>query len=203
MYSKKALDSDRAAAFLDLDVRQQSQFPESEGWRLPDEMNFSEIIIRVEDSAATGSDGVSSSACKACPLLSSKVLVNCVSDLASEQPAGDLAGFNRQLVCFAPGGIDVSGGTACTRPVENLRTILGSNSDSKLLAGAVSHMLVSPTLKVFPEIQRGFCKGRHLSLNIVGLDLYMHEFDCKSERRCRTFSPEMRLTLSPEKRRKL
>ena len=84
VYSKKAFDSDKAAKSLVLYVMQQSHLFDFEELTLPDEEHLFETIMRVKDAAA-GPDGVSYSAYKACPLLSSEVLVNCVSDLASEQ----------------------------------------------------------------------------------------------------------------------
>ena len=82
---------------------------------------------------------------------------------------------------FAPQGVALSDGSTCVRPVENLRNIYGGSSDSKLIAGAVSHKMVAPTLKITPAMQRGFCKGGQLSLNTVDLDLYMRVFNCKYE----------------------
>ena len=66
---------------------------------------------------------------------------------------------------------------AVIRTPNNLRTPFGSNCDSKLIAGTISYKLVDPTLKVTPQNQRGFCKGRQLSLNTVDLDLFMRLFN--------------------------
>ena len=40
----------------------------------------------------------------------------------------------------------------------------------------VASVLTPPTLAVTPAIQRGFCRGRQLSLNVVDLDSFMRAF---------------------------
>ena len=61
VYATKAFESDKAAKFVDLYVRQQSHIFDSEELTLPDEEDFSETIMRVKDSAARP-DGVTYSA---------------------------------------------------------------------------------------------------------------------------------------------
>ena len=61
--------------------------------------------------------------------------------------------------------------TAVIRSPSNLRTIFGSNADSKIISGAVA-----TTLKVTPSSQRGFCRRRQLSVNIVDVDIVMRVF---------------------------
>ena len=79
--------------------------------------------------------------------------------------------MNAQLVRFAFEGAAECDSTPCTRTPNNLRTILGSNVDSELIASAVSHNFFEPTLEVTPPSQRAFCRGRQLCSNIVDLDV--------------------------------
>ena len=87
--------------------------------------------------------------------------------------------YNEQLLWFAPKGVSDEDSVAVVRIPNNLRTIFGSNCDSKLCSGTVAFKFVPPTLKCTPMNQRGFSKGRQLSLNIVDLDLFMRIFNCK------------------------
>ena len=94
----------------------------------------------------------------------------------SEEPT-HLEGFNEQLVWFAFKGVCSEDDIAAYREASQLRTIFGSNCDAKIIAGAVAMKLTPATLALTPVEQRGFCRGRQLSLNIVDLDSYMRAFN--------------------------
>ena len=66
---------------------------------------------------------------------------------------------------------------AVYRAPDKLRTIFGSNTDSKIFNSAIAYKFSPPTMKVTPGMQRGFCKGRQLSLNIVDLDTYSRVYN--------------------------
>ena len=55
------------------------------------------------------------------------------------------------------------------------------NVDSKLVASAVSHKLVDPTVQINPPSQRSFCIGRQRCSIVVDLDVYMCVFDNRSD----------------------
>ena len=76
VYLRQAHDTDKAAKFLGLYVRQQSHLFDFEDMMLPDEDDVFDTIMGVKDSAA-GRDGVSCSAYRACPVLFRMVFVNC------------------------------------------------------------------------------------------------------------------------------
>ena len=78
---------------------------------------------------------------------------------------------------FAPKGSLDSDKVAVIRSPDDLRTDFGSSCDAKLIAGSIGHKMLPATLKVTPMNQRGFCKGRQISLNIVDLDLFMRVFN--------------------------
>ena len=63
------------------------------------------------------------------------------------------------------------------REPSKLRTIFGSNADSKFISGTFGYKLVPGMLDVTPSMQRGFCRGRQLAHNIVDLDSYMRVFN--------------------------
>ena len=71
---------------------------------------------------------------------------------------------------------------AVLRTPDNLRTIFGSNADAKLISAGVSDSIVDATLELTPAAQRGFCRGRQLSLNVVDLDTYSRAFNIFADR---------------------
>ena len=91
-------------------------------------------IAKVKDSAC-GPDGIPFSAYKASPVTSAKVMAATTEDLKRGRPKSDLMSLNKQLVWFAPKGSSEQDHTALIRSPNNLRTIFGSNSDSKIIAG--------------------------------------------------------------------
>ena len=68
------------------------------------------------------------------------------------------------------------------RTPDNLRTIFGSNEGAKLISAGVSDSIVDATLELTPAAQRGFCRGRQLSLNVVDLDTYSRAFNICADR---------------------
>lgn len=103
--------------------------------------------------SARGEDGVSYAACKANSSLSVKVLHNCFSDLASSYPLTDLIAFNKQIVWFAPKGASEDDRVA-------VMPIFGRKCVSEIDSGIIFENLANPTLKVTPQNQMGFGKGR-------------------------------------------
>ena len=119
MYSKQSSNADKAAKFLGICVRQQFHPFDLERSGCTTEEGFVGTIRRVKDWAH-GPDGIPHSAHKVCEDLPSKVLVNSVSDLTTEQPSSNFVVFNNQLVRFAPEGVVEPDGTTCTRRVHSL-----------------------------------------------------------------------------------
>jgi len=141
------------------------------------------IIKKVKDSA-TGTNGIPYSAYAACLETSAQILEN-TTELFGEEPEpgpckGECYDFlksNRQLVWFAPKGELDDDSVAVLRTPDNLRTIFGSNADVKLISAGVSDSIVEATLELTPAAQRGFCRGRQLSLNVVDLDTFSRAFN--------------------------
>ena len=126
--------------------------------------------IQVVRNGAPGPNGIPYAAYRACPELSATVFSKAYSDLSSQSPQSNLSVFNESLVWFAPKGVVEGEGSSVVRSPANLRTIFRSICDSKLICGTVSNNITSATLDVTPDLQRGFCRGRQLSLNVVDLD---------------------------------
>ena len=78
-----------------------------------------------------------------------------------------------QFVWCPPKGELQEDATALVRTAGNIRTVFGGNADSKLIAAGIADAITSPTLDITPPNQRGFCRGRQLSLNVVDIDAYM------------------------------
>ena len=87
-----------------------------------------------------------------------------------------------QLVWFAQKGELDDDSVAVLRKPVNLRTIFGSNADAKLIFAGVSDSIVDATLELTPAAQRGFCRGRQLSLNVVDSDTYSKAFNICADR---------------------
>ena len=85
--------------------------------------------------------------------------------------------YNEQLIWFALKGVCADDDIAAYREASQLRTIFGSNCDAKITAGAIASKITPPTLALTPPEQRGFCRGRQLSLNAVDLDTFMRAFN--------------------------
>ena len=85
--------------------------------------------------------------------------------------------FNKQIVWFAPKGTHSDDQKQVIRTPDKLRTIFGSNSDSKTVSGTIGCRIQAATLEVTPACQRGFCYGRQLGLNTVDLEAYMRAFN--------------------------
>ena len=65
----------------------------------------------------------------------------------------DLERFNMQFVWFPPKGELEEDLTALIRTAGTLRTLFGSNSDSKLIAGGISDSITPATLAITPDCQ--------------------------------------------------
>ncbi len=103
-------------------------------------------------------------------VVSASVFANHTAYMSSCVRPSGLEAFNTQLVWFAPKGIQDEDKHVVYREPHQLRTIFRSNKDSKIVSRALSYKLTPPTLQVTSHIQRGFCRGRQLSLNLVDLD---------------------------------
>ena len=176
--SQKPADFERANKFKDLHATRNTHLSELSNLELPSEDDFLEMIMKAKHSAC-GEDGVHYGAYKVNSFLSVAVLYNSFGDLASGSPSTDLTASKTQLDRFAPKVASGDDRVAVIRTPNDLRTIFGSKCDSKFTSGTILHKLVNPTLQVTPQNQRGFCKGRQLSLNTVDLDLFMRLFNCK------------------------
>ena len=176
VYSKKFGDMEKAADLLNVYNRQQGHLFTFSSMTFPDEQDYSNRIGKVKDSAA-GPDGIPYSAYRADKTLSGGVLYKAARDLSREDPKSNLLELNKQLVWFAPKGASDPSELAVYRTPDKLRTIFGSNSDIKLIAGTSAEKLVPGMLALTPGAQRGFCRGRQLSLNIVDLDSFSRAFN--------------------------
>ena len=183
VYAKKECDTDAAHKMLKVYLRRISpdHLVSFRGCTLPDAEDFAGTIKHARHSAA-GPDGIPYAAFQATPEVSARVLANTSASMATEQRPAGLDDFNKQLVWFAPKGSFDGDKKAVFRKPQQLRTIFGSNSSSKLVASAVAYKLTPPTLAITPSIQRGFCKGRQLALNVVDLDSYMRVFNSMHSR---------------------
>ena len=110
-------------------------------------------IKKVKDSAC-GPDGLPYSAYSVDLELSGQVLENTSNSFAEEidENLSDLTLFNRQLVWFAPKGEVDEDSVAVLRTPENLRTIFGSNADSKLISGGISYAITEAALAITPPV---------------------------------------------------
>ena len=129
----------------------------------------------MEDSAV-GPDGIPHSAYSAIVDLSAQILQNTTEHFARDDDIEGLEIFNKQFVRFAPKGEVDEVSIAVVRTAGNLRTIFGSNTDSKYIASGIADVLSCPTFAITPCSQRGFCQRRQLSLNVVDIDSYMRTF---------------------------
>ena len=136
---------------------------------MPDKEVYCNIIKRVKDSA-TGPDGIPYSAYGACLETSGVILANTSTYFSEAEAVPDMLEFNKQFVWFPPKGELEEDSTALIRTAATVRTVFGSNSDSKLIASGISDSVTSATLAITPINQRGFCRGRQLSLNVVDID---------------------------------
>ena len=80
---------------------------------------------------------------------------------------------NYRIICLsacecsnAPKGVQDDDAKAIYRGPDQLRTIFGGNTDNKVLSGTIGNMFAPATLALTPDVQRGFCRGRQLALNI-------------------------------------
>ncbi len=97
--------------------------------------------------------------------------------MPTSQKPSRLSEFNEQLLWFALKGVCDEDDIAAYRTPGQLRTIFGSNTDCTTIAAGIAAKLVPPTLALTPFIQRGFCKGRQLGLNVVDFDSYMRAYN--------------------------
>ena len=173
IYEKKPIDLTAANTLLGLYSRKRKELIRSfRSCTLPDREVYTEIIKRVKDSAC-GPDGIPYSAYGACLATSGIILENTTGYFSSAEDIAGLDKFNMQFVWFPPKGELEEDSTALIRTAGNLRTVFGGNADSKLIASGIADSITSATLAITPANQRGFCRGRQLSLNVVDIDAYM------------------------------
>ena len=123
-----------------------------------------------------GRNGKPYSAYKANVDYSSLVFAAQAKSMATEVEPKRLMELNEQFVWFAPKGEQEADDTIVLRDVSDLRTIFGSNADLKIIASGVRESIQQTTLAVTPSVQRGFCRGRQLALNVVDADSFMRAF---------------------------
>jgi len=173
IYEKKPIDLHAANTLLEIYGRRHNALiKDFRSCTLPSREVFGSIIKRVKDSAV-GPDGIPYSAYSANIETSSIILEKTTEFFATEEQVSGLDVFNKQFVWFPPKGELDEDSIAIIRTAGNLRTIFGSNSDSKLIASGISDAISTATFAITPNVQRGFCRGRQLSLNVVDIDAYM------------------------------
>ena len=118
---------------------------------LPNREVFAKISKEVKDSAV-GPDGIPHSAYPANFDTSALILERTAEFFASEEDIQGLDVFNRQFVWFPPKGEVDEDSVAIIRTAGNLRTIFGSNSDSKLIASGIADAI---SFAITPQVQMG------------------------------------------------
>ena len=177
VYQPKAFDAAAARDFLGVYVRRQGHLFEFADAELPDQEAIQGLVQRARDSA-TGFDGIPYCAYKVVPEFSAGIFGESLGVWSKGSRPPHLQESNKQKVWFLPKGECEDDKVAVTRTPGNLRTVFGSNTDVKHIASCVAEAILPATLKVTPFSQRGFCRGRQLSLNIVDLDTYMRAYNC-------------------------
>ena len=161
IYQSHDFDLDAAIKFANLYVRRNSSLLRFENLTLPDAEDLEATIAHAKPSSA-GEDGIPYGAYKILGKVSAQVLAAQVNSMATPNAPSHIDKFNKQIVWFAPKGIQDGDSKAVYRTPDRLRTIFGSNCDSKLVAGAVSYKLTPAVMELTPSSQRGFCKNQTL-----------------------------------------
>ena len=176
VYAHEDMDTQAAEKLFKYYSDHKSHLFQFENLELPDSDFFELYIPKLHDSA-TGRNGIPYSAYKALVPLSAHIFSVHTEYMSSETEPAYLESFNEQLIWFALKGVSAEDDIAAYREASQLRTIFGSNCDSKIIAGAIASKLTPPTLELTPPEQRGFCRGRQLSFNAVDLDSFMRAFN--------------------------
>ena len=140
---------DAASKFLRVYANKNRHLFEFSELSLPDVADYENCISRLRDSAP-GPDGLPYSAYKSCKVLSAQIFANSNSSFASESEPPGLEQFNKQLVWFAPKGVADADSVAVYRAPNQLRTIFGSNTDSKIFNGTLGYKLTPPHDEAHP-----------------------------------------------------
>ena len=131
------MDQDAAIKLFNIFRTSNSHLFQLSNLPLPDSDFYEEYIPRLRDSA-TGKNGIPYSAYKAIIPLSAHIFSEHTKYMSSSaQPAG-LEIFNQQLMWFAPKGVSAEDDLVVYREPSQLRTIFGSNTDCKIVAGAIA-----------------------------------------------------------------
>ena len=130
MYSEKAIDQPAAERLLRSYINRNSHLLTFENIPPPSEHQFQEAIRRSKNSAP-GPNGIPYAAYKVLPETSALVLHAHSQLFASDTSPPKLVEFNRQIVWFVPKGMYEHDDTMLIRTPDQLRTIFGSNVDSK------------------------------------------------------------------------
>ena len=152
------MDIDKATSFLNVYARRNRHSFDFNALEDPS-LEYFEGTIKHAKHSACGGDGVPYSAYQPSVSLSARVLFNCFYDIASGNPRYDLEILNTQLVWFAPKGVLDDHHKAVFRAPNQLRTIFGSNTDSKMFNATIAYKFTPPTLKVTPDLQGVFVVG--------------------------------------------
>ena len=149
VYADKPFDADLSNKFLKSYCDRNRHLFNFSNLELPEVNDFDLTISKLRDSAC-GPDGIPYSAYKACRPLAAEVFANSVASFATpEEPAG-LELFNRQLVWFAPKAALDDDQQAVFRAPNQLRTIFGSNTDSKIFNSTIAYKFTPPYLGGHP-----------------------------------------------------
>ena len=137
VYAHHEMDQDAAIKLFNIFRRSNFHLFQFSNLPLPDSDFYEEYIPRLRDSA-TGKNGIPYSAYKAIIPLSAHIFSEHTKYMSSSaQPAG-LEIFNQQLMWFAPKGVSAEDDLVVYREPSQLRTIFGSNTDCKIVAGAIA-----------------------------------------------------------------
>jgi len=177
VYSKKEIDEDAACKLLHVYCNRNRSMFNFTSISLPGLDDYVCTLKHVKDSA-TGIDGVPYSAYKANMDISARVFTNHSTFFSLPTRPPGLTEFNMQVVWFAPKGVQDEDKKAVYRGPDQLRTIFGGSSDNKIISSTIGNLFTPATLAITPSVQRGFCRGRQLSLNVVDLDAYMRAHNC-------------------------
>jgi hypothetical protein len=129
-------------------------------------------IVSAAKASAPGPDGIPYSAYKAIRETAAPIFHEAFHFYLGGEPLP--TGFNDSHLVFIPKGEealnDIDGSTA--RSPANTRPISLGNTDNKIFAGAINHVLAGATAKVIGQYQQGFIRGRSIVHQVIALDGY-------------------------------
>ena len=166
VFSKRDIDEDLAA----LAIAHTTPFSSTHCWDIKVESILH--IVSAGKSSSPGPDGIPYSAYKAIKEIAATTLFDAFQYYHRGAPLPPH--FNESRLVFIPKGEeahnDIDGSTA--RSPANTRPITLSNTDNKVFAAAINHVLAGATAEVIGPYQQGFIKGRSIVHQVVALDGY-------------------------------